>query len=254
MSARPTRPGPPDPRQTHHVAQLLVSVRSGDEARAALAGGADVIDIKEPLRGPLGRAECAVWNDVTDIVRRTVPVSVALGELHEWSADNGLEEIPRSLWSGLAYCKLGLSNAPPDWIDRWRRLRDRLTENQPASPAWVAVVYVDWQAAGAPAPQAVIDEASTIEACRGVLFDTWGKSRCSGITLAWRPYVDRVRNSGRFVALAGSLDAERIRELAPLEPDLFAVRGAACIGGNRLGIVDRRRVSDLATAVQKLGL
>ena len=109
-------------------------------------------------------------------------MSVALGELHEWSADDGLEEIPRSLWTGLAYCKLGLSNAPPDWVDRWRSLRRPAdSESESASPAWVAVVYVDWQAAGAPAPEAVIDAASTIDACRGVLFDTWDKSRCSGM-------------------------------------------------------------------------
>ena len=33
---------------------LLVSVRDGQEARAALDGGAAVIDVKEPLRGSLG--------------------------------------------------------------------------------------------------------------------------------------------------------------------------------------------------------
>ena len=36
---------------------LLVSVRSADEAIAALAGGADVIDVKEPNRGALGAAD-----------------------------------------------------------------------------------------------------------------------------------------------------------------------------------------------------
>src|SRR5207237_10897019 len=34
---------------------LLVSVRSATEAGAALEGGADLIDIKEPRHGPLGR-------------------------------------------------------------------------------------------------------------------------------------------------------------------------------------------------------
>ena len=34
---------------------LLVSVRSAAEAATALAGGADLIDVKEPSRGPLGR-------------------------------------------------------------------------------------------------------------------------------------------------------------------------------------------------------
>ena len=36
---------------------LLVSVRSAAEALSALAGGADVIDVKEPNRGSLGAAD-----------------------------------------------------------------------------------------------------------------------------------------------------------------------------------------------------
>ena len=63
---------------------LLVSVRSADEARAALAGGADVIDIKEPGRGPLGRADEATWRAVRAEVAGRVPVSAALGELAAW--------------------------------------------------------------------------------------------------------------------------------------------------------------------------
>ena len=38
------------------MAKLLVSVRSADEAEVALEGGADIIDVKEPLHGSLGWA------------------------------------------------------------------------------------------------------------------------------------------------------------------------------------------------------
>ena len=44
--------------------KLLVSVRTIEEARAALAGGADIIDIKEPTRGSLGRADEAVLTSI----------------------------------------------------------------------------------------------------------------------------------------------------------------------------------------------
>ena len=47
---------------------LLVSVRSADEADAALAGGADLIDCKEPARGPLGVAEPEVVAAILDRV------------------------------------------------------------------------------------------------------------------------------------------------------------------------------------------
>ncbi len=235
------------PGQTQLVAKLLVSVRSKDEALAALAGGAGVIDVKEPLKGSLGQATIDVWRDVRNVVPRLIPMSVALGELNDWLADDAIS-VPREAWTGLSYCKLGLSHAPSDWIERWRNLRERLAVCGSSSPAWVAVVYIDWQAARAPAPEAIIEAAGAIDACHGVLFDTWHKSNGPGIDLNWKPQVDRVRDSGRFVALAGSLDAAAIRLLAPLAPDIFAVRGAACAGKDRLESIDAEQVAILARA------
>lgn len=44
--------------------QLLVSVRHAGEVSAALAGGACLIDVKDPSRGSLGRADSSVWRDI----------------------------------------------------------------------------------------------------------------------------------------------------------------------------------------------
>ena len=63
--------------------RLLVSVRDAAEAAAALAGGAALIDVKEPARGSLGRADAATIAAVVAAVGGRVPVSVALGELRE---------------------------------------------------------------------------------------------------------------------------------------------------------------------------
>src|SRR5690606_38342384 len=46
------------------MTQLLVSVRNRAEALAALAGGADLIDVKEPWRGSLGAAPPHVMEEV----------------------------------------------------------------------------------------------------------------------------------------------------------------------------------------------
>ena len=59
---------------------LPVSVRSAAEAEAALAGGAAVIDVKEPDRGVLGRADGAVIAAVAGAAAERAPVSAALGE------------------------------------------------------------------------------------------------------------------------------------------------------------------------------
>jgi uncharacterized protein (UPF0264 family) len=218
------------------MAGLLVSVRSAPEALAAVAGGAAVIDVKEPGRGPLGRADAAVWRAVRAAVPRDVPVSVALGELAEW--DGAGPPSPIDL-AGIAYRKLGLAGGGKDWRARWSGLCEG------SGPAWVAVAYLDWDRAEAPRPEAVLDAAIGL-GCAGILFDTWEKGRpAPAIDPGW---VERARSSGLRVAVAGGLDEAAIRRLAPLAPDLFAVRGAACRGGDRSGTIDRGRVMRLVRA------
>jgi uncharacterized protein (UPF0264 family) len=234
------------------VAQLLVSVRSATEALAAVAGGAAIIDVKEPLHGALGRASTEVWRDVRSVVPKRVPVSVALGELNEWFIPGAPERIPGA-GTAIAYVKLGLSDAEPGWREQWRMLRNRLAAMDSPSPAWVAVVYADWQKACAPDPNEVICEALAVEECHGVLIDTWDKSAPSPLDLSWREMTDRVRDRGRFLALAGRIDVAAIERLAPLQPDIIAVRGAACIGGDRQSAVEGERVARLAELASWVG-
>jgi (5-formylfuran-3-yl)methyl phosphate synthase len=234
------------------VARLLVSVRSPVEALAAVAGGASIIDVKEPPRGALGRASPSVWRSVRDVVPASISVSVALGELSEWIHFGGEPIIPPDAWRGIAFCKVGLSGAPIDWIGRWARLLRQCEEMTQPSSAPVAVVYTDWEAARAPHPDSVIQAAVEMPGCRVILFDTWSKASGTPLNLTWKSRIDRAKNSGLSVALAGSLDVESIKRLAVLGPDIFAVRGSACTGGDRLGSIDSERVARLVAAAGSL--
>ena len=60
--------------------RLLVSVSSAAEASAALAGGADVIDAKNPLAGALGPVSLDVLREIYAVVAGTRPVTAALGD------------------------------------------------------------------------------------------------------------------------------------------------------------------------------
>src|SRR5947209_7136474 len=99
--------------------RLLVSVRNVSEAEAALAGGCDVLDIKEPGRGAMGMADLATIADIVRRVRDTdaaIPMSVALGEVMDWEKERSVPQLP----DGIAYLKLGtagLGNAS-DWGQR----------------------------------------------------------------------------------------------------------------------------------------
>lgn len=230
------------------MAGLLVSVRSAAEARAAWRAGAAVIDVKEPGRGPLGAADPEVWAAVRSALPPSVPVSIALGELEEFAA-RPRPLPPAECCAGINYCKVGLAGmggqARAEWLDRWTELRQRWR----GVPAWVAVAYADWELAHAPHPDDVL-EAALGSDCVGILIDTWDKSRPSPIDLSWKRWVNHARSRGRFVAIAGGLDERSIPRLAALEPNLFAVRGAACRGGDRNGPIDPVRVACLASAAR----
>jgi len=60
--------------------QLLISVTSSKEAQAALQGGADIVDIKNPAEGALGAAAVAALRDVCALLPPEGIASAALGE------------------------------------------------------------------------------------------------------------------------------------------------------------------------------
>ena len=225
------------------VAKLLVSVRSVAEAKAAFEGGAAVIDVKEPRLGPLGRAPAFTWRAIRDEIPERVPVSVALGEL----ADLDLGSIRPEDFAGIAFRKVGPARSGQAWLSRWDQAR-RIDE---AGAGWVAVAYADWDRAEAPSLDEVIAAALEADHCPGVLVDTWDKTLGCPIVASegWRSRIKRIQRSGRFVALAGRLDRAAIERLRPLEPDLFAVRGAACVGNRRDGVVDSSLVAGLVKAL-----
>ena len=75
--------------------RLLVSVRNAEEARAALAGGAEIIDAKEPSRGALGAVDdrrAARDRRAVDGMR---PVSAALGDVGRCGCAGGVARARR---------------------------------------------------------------------------------------------------------------------------------------------------------------
>lgn len=220
---------------TDPQAQLLVSVRSASEAHRAIAGGAHVIDVKEPTRGPLGMADTPVIEAVRDLTHERITLSIALGEL--------ADEPPTPLPRGVDFVKAGLARAPTDWRGQLSRLFERV-----APAAGIAVAYADYQRANAPAPGEVFDWAYEHQAA-GVLVDTAVKG--GGGLFDWvdeatlRHWIDTAHSAGLIVALAGSLQDDGLTQAAALGADIVAVRGVACRDGDREGEIDTDKVRRL---------
>jgi uncharacterized protein (UPF0264 family) len=233
---------------------LLVSVRSEAEALAALAGGASIIDVKEPARGPLGAAPADVRSGIAALIERSgaagarAMLTAAAGELAESPDPGGWEDDAR-----FEHIKLGLSRmAAGPWeagLDRWLGGLAR-----PAGRSRViAVAYADHERAGSPEPRRVLGYAAS----RGLTFllvDTFDKRGGSLRSLRSdddiRGLVEDARARGVKVALAGSLRPDDLGPLLRLGPDILAVRGAACRGG-REGTVDADRVAVLARLLRE---
>jgi (5-formylfuran-3-yl)methyl phosphate synthase len=233
--------------------RLLVSVRDADEARAALAGGADIIDVKEPNRGALGMADPAVIAEIVTCVHGRAPVSAALGELREWTADEGSRSRSEGLssaLSGLSFVKMGLAGCRGQrrWVEDWLQLRGDIEACAGQALPWVAVAYADARQAAAPSVEKVIDAAATT-ACRGVLLDTHDKQSgsltelCSTIEL--QRFADTARAAGLFIAFAGRLRDEHLDGPQLRCADVVGVRSAACRGGDRQQRVAAEQVAAL---------
>ncbi len=224
---------------------LLVSVRSGWEARQAVEGGADLVDVKEPARGALGSAEPTVWGQVAAEVAGRVPTSVALGELHE--AECAADSTPLAAFQ---FAKLGLAGCRnrPDWLQRWARRLQAL----PAHVTPVAVVYADWVAAESPRPEEILERAVELR-CGVALFDTCDKTRGDLLDHLGQTELTRLsrraRHGGLRLVLGGGLVPATIRKVLTLEPDYIAVRGAVC-RGDRAGDLDAGLVRRLQILVR----
>src|SRR5215468_12176625 len=137
--------------------RLLVSARNAADAAAALAGGADIVDAKEPSAGALGAVTIDVLREMLSMVAAACPVSAALGDAEEAMA---LERRVRArAIEGVAFVKIGFAG-----ITDAARVTDLIASAVGAAHghacAVVAVGYADAERVGSIGCDALFDAAS----------------------------------------------------------------------------------------------
>jgi len=225
---------------------LLVSVRAVDELEAALSGGADLIDVKEPGKGALAPAEAEVVAAVIAKVKGKVPVSAALGE---WSP-NAITDAHWHLELKLNFVKWGLAgySSRPGWGEDLLDTRREL----PVGMEMVAVAYADWERAKSIPPAELVRFAKRFR-FKAFLLDTWGKDGKTLLDFATPgeigDLVESLKRVEMTVAIGGSLRSEHVKQLKGVNPDYFAVRSSACAAGKRDGVIDAARVRKWKDAI-----
>jgi uncharacterized protein (UPF0264 family) len=226
--------------------QLLVSVANADEAAAAAAGGADVVDAKDPTRGALGAVTPLAFARIRRIVN--APTSAAIGDAGD---DESVERDARVFrTAGALFVKVGFAGTRD--VARLARILDAARRGAPG--AVVAVAYADADRAGAP-PQDAVLEAAARAGASGVLLDTADKSGPGVRRLMTAPaladWIRAARDARLRVAIAGQLTAGDLSFVRDLGADIAGVRGAACVGG-RTGRISSRLVRELRLKAQGL--
>lgn len=225
--------------------RLLVSVTDAAEAAEATAGGAQIIDVKDPGAGSLGRAPADWVQAIRGVTPPRLPVSAALGD-GPFEAQAVAEAARVLSDSGAQYVKVGLRDTTRSAaLAVLRAVRERL----PASVGLIAVAFADAQRARCllPAELTAVAEAARAQGC---LLDTAIKDG-RGL-LEWLDeaalgaFVADCRTRGLLCGLAGSLTAADVPRVAAIDSDIVGVRSAACVGDRVHGRVSRERVAALA--------
>jgi uncharacterized protein (UPF0264 family) len=226
--------------------RLLVSVSGSEEAAAALAGGADLIDAKDPAAGPIG----AVRHDVFDAIVATVaaarPVTAALGDP---ASNEEAETLARRFaGAGAALLKIGVGeHASVEHVHELIASAVRGATHAGDGSGVIVVAYAD-RPSGRGAPLLALIDAAARAGARGLLVDTMDKNGPSLPELVDAPtlagVVRAAHQANLLCALAGRLSAGDLSCAYDAGADVVGVRGAVCEGG-RTGRVVRDRVQAL---------
>ena len=253
--------------------RLLVSVVSAAEARVALAGGADIIDVKDPREGALGAPSPRTLAEVVAAVDGAAPVSVALGDLPDLPHTAALAARGAAA-CGVDYVKLGLRGV--QGLDRAAALVTAVAAALGAAaagaaaagaaaagaaaagaappgagPAVIAAAYADGATVDPPAFEpSLLPELVARTGIAGALIDTLvkdGRGLYGSLPVAAvDELVGATRAAGGSFGVAGQL---RLGELGRVEADIVGVRSAVCRGGDRGASLDPELV---AAAVAEL--
>jgi uncharacterized protein (UPF0264 family) len=227
--------------------RLLVSVVDEAEAALAVAGGVDVVDVKNPAEGSLGAPAPAVVARVRDVLPAGLPLSVAIGDLPALPGTAALAALGAAR-SGAAYVKVGLWGAST--VDEAVAVLRAAREAVDGEAAVVAVTYAD----GARVPSRPLPPRDLVTAARtagvhGCLLDTSvkdGRGLLSWLDAgALGAIVADAHDAGLEIALAGELRAEDLPAVRATGADVAGVRSAACRDGRRTAPLDPERIARL---------
>ncbi|AZO00948.1 hypothetical protein EJ066_29790 [Mesorhizobium sp. M9A.F.Ca.ET.002.03.1.2] len=225
------------------MTRMLGSVTGVDEAEIALAGGVDIVDLKDPKAGALGAVSTQTLSRTISLIAGRAPVSAVCGDLpmEPETIRAKAEEIAAT---GVDYVKIGFF--PSANAAACAQALEPLAERTKL----IAVLFADL------APDFELLPTFAKHRFHGAMVDTANKA--DGRLLDHLPpeqipgFVDRAKSLGLMVGLSGSLEAPDIPRLLPFAPDFLGFRGALCGDSGRTGSISAEAVSQIRELVPEV--
>jgi len=235
---------------------LLISPINTQEAREAIDGGADIIDVKNPKEGSLGANFPWVIKNIREITPKDMQVSATLGDVPYKPGTVALAAAG-AVVSGADYIKVGLYGTKnySEALEVMENVVKAVHEFNDDAVV-VASGYADAHRVGAVDPMDIPKVAADSGADLAMvdtavkdgktLFDFMNEETISQFT-------NEIHDYGLKSALAGSVTKEQLPLLAELGCDVAGIRGAACVGGDRnSGHIHHKAVASLKELVEGL--
>ena len=236
--------------------KLLISPTDEKEAEEAIAGGADIIDVKNPKEGSLGASFPWVIKRITEITPANIEVSCAIGDALNLPCAVSLAALGAAT-TGVDYIKVGLYGLKTK--EEAVYLMQNVTKAVKGCNSSIKIVatgYADAKRIGSVNPLLVPEIANEAKVDVAMI-DTAvkdGKSLFALLTnTQLRNFADTAHTHGLKVALAGSLQKEDLPKVHDLGADIVGLRGAACTNSDRVnGRVTRENVRVLADELRRI--
>jgi len=227
----------------YRVTGLLVSVTNRQEAEIALEAGVDILDMKNPAAGALGRLPLETVADIVTVAKGCCTTSATIGDL-PMQPELVAAAVAEMAETGVDIVKIGFfgsaaHEACAEAASRAVAGRARL----------VAVLMAD------ETPDMSLIPVLRQQRFYGVMLDTASKSGkhlldyCNIGEL--RDFCERAKHQGLITGLAGSLRDIHVENLMDLNASYLGFRGAICFKGNRNAGLDANKLHLLKRLLQK---
>jgi len=225
------------------------------EASEAIAGGADIIDVKNPQEGALGANFPWVIKRIREIAPRKIQVSCTLGDVPNLPGSISLAALGAASL-GVDYIKVGLYGfkTPREAVFLLQNVNKAAKECNPKIKV-VATGYADAERISTLDPM-LIPEIASLAQVDLAMIDTAvkdGKNIFNFLAVKQlEKFVDEAHKLGLEAALAGSLRKQDLPVVYGLGADVAGLRGAACTNNDRdNGQITRKLVHELVETVKQ---